>query len=600
VSVAPSPKSASSSEAGGITSAFTLAVAGAMLLGAFLRMWKLELHGLWLDELFTVRVVSMDSWSGLVQQLAIDVHPPLYYASLRLWSAVAGTTDMAWRLPSALAGVCSVGGAAVLGRHLFGPMVGMGSAWMVAVSPFIVALDREARGNAWMLCLGLWASVILAGNIKSKMTRKVMVSYLACSVALVYTHVFGIFVLVGHLVWLILEWMDEAVVSPRQWACAIGAALASVLPWSPWLFGQVQGFRADPWYAVPSADSLGYLWFALSRDFSGLAISLGLGVALVLVNIAAHDADEKSTRMRTGVLCAISMVVGLVLVPQVISYVVAPILRPRNVVVLLAVMCVVSSAGWLSLGLRVVRISCFVLVVGLHLLVTLRSVFYDHGREEWREAAAEVRDNWTEGERVFANHPYLWAHYLPGIHIESETMAVPQTNESFWVLAGHDTNHAMVQAVQSLPVAKEDWEFRGARALRVSPSAWLLDLEEKARAGGHWKDGHVAWYMNNSFRSSERLLSGKCRISLYGWGDFAGGEPAKIAVRVWAEGETVFADELQLPSGLERRHSAFFDAPRGDAFVELAFVNDEELVGPTKKEDRNAYLKQAWVACVAR
>ena len=80
----------------------------AIVVGAGLRGWQLDREGLWLDELFTARVVGRESWAGLRAELAGDVHPPLYFALLRVWSSVAGTSDLALRLPSVLAGVGSI------------------------------------------------------------------------------------------------------------------------------------------------------------------------------------------------------------------------------------------------------------------------------------------------------------------------------------------------------------------------------------------------------------------------------------------------------------------------------------------------------------
>lgn len=93
-------------------------VLGALIAACWLRLGALGREGLWLDELFTVRVATRESWGAMLADLAADVHPPAWFAGMRLWSGLAAGSDVLWRLPSAAGGVVTVALCALLAGRL--------------------------------------------------------------------------------------------------------------------------------------------------------------------------------------------------------------------------------------------------------------------------------------------------------------------------------------------------------------------------------------------------------------------------------------------------------------------------------------------------
>src|SRR5688572_12056019 len=56
---------------------------------------------IWHDESFTAMLISYD-WGEPVRRAALDVHPPLYYFILKVWTAAFGSSLLAMRSLSAL------------------------------------------------------------------------------------------------------------------------------------------------------------------------------------------------------------------------------------------------------------------------------------------------------------------------------------------------------------------------------------------------------------------------------------------------------------------------------------------------------------------
>lgn len=65
-------------------------------------------YSLWLDELFTA-AFSQSSWGELFNYWIIpDTHPPAYFAGMKLWLGIFGSSELALRLPSLLFGLYSL------------------------------------------------------------------------------------------------------------------------------------------------------------------------------------------------------------------------------------------------------------------------------------------------------------------------------------------------------------------------------------------------------------------------------------------------------------------------------------------------------------
>ena len=54
------------------------------------RLWRLTASCLWFDEIFSVHA-ARHTWGALWRFAAADlIHPPLFYALLKLWTAAGG------------------------------------------------------------------------------------------------------------------------------------------------------------------------------------------------------------------------------------------------------------------------------------------------------------------------------------------------------------------------------------------------------------------------------------------------------------------------------------------------------------------------------
>jgi len=117
-------------------------------LAAALRLPTLGSQSLWLDETLTGRLASGPLGELFERAASEEANPALFYLLEWAWTRVAGTGEVALRLPSALFGIALVPVAHAIGRRLGSARAALAFAALVAVHPLLVYYSQEARGYA--------------------------------------------------------------------------------------------------------------------------------------------------------------------------------------------------------------------------------------------------------------------------------------------------------------------------------------------------------------------------------------------------------------------------------------------------------------------
>jgi mannosyltransferase len=165
-----------------------VAVLGAFLLAATARLSGLGAQGLAASE--QAAFVESEGFSTIAalpagRPLAVEALPrraglgaiargatvpPLYAVALALWTRVAGSSELALRLPSALAGALAAALAALVAAELAGPWAAAWAGGLVALSP-ILTLASRAAGPETPLVLVLLLALILLEEVESSGSR---------------------------------------------------------------------------------------------------------------------------------------------------------------------------------------------------------------------------------------------------------------------------------------------------------------------------------------------------------------------------------------------------------------------------------------------
>ncbi|NLE77359.1 MAG: hypothetical protein GX605_11490 [Chloroflexi bacterium] len=291
-------------------------------LAAALRLFRLTAQSLWADE-GNSAVLAGRSLARIAVDAAADIHPPLYYWLLHLWTNGFGTSEAALRGLSVLAGVLAVWAAwrwaGSLGSPAFGALAGL----LAAVAPFAITYSQEARMYmplGALTNLGYLALHRYAAAERRRWPWAAAAGYVFCCAAGLYMHyvfpVVWVVYNVGYLAW----WWparQEAVALPRlgRWAALQGAALALYLPWLPTALARLSAWGSAQ-APLPPAAALAEAWRWLAvGPCSGRLAGLGALVALLLALMGlwslARRQPAGAAAVAAGVTLPLLFVVGL-------------------------------------------------------------------------------------------------------------------------------------------------------------------------------------------------------------------------------------------------------------------------------------------------
>ena len=585
---------------------FVWALTIATILGATLRVWDLGRESLWLDELSTALAMSRPTWQAFTNQLRGDAHPPLFFALQRIFGQIAGIDEITVRLFPALAGIVCIPLVGLLGRAFYGIRSGAIAAFLLAVAPFAVEMSREGRSNSLLGMVSLLSLMCFLWWRGTGISRY-LVAYGLTVAIMVWLHIFGTFVVIAQALWMLLYLGRSPAgrVQIPRWIFTLVLGVLSYLPWASITAGRVADFVESPWYSPPPSDVVPWLWSGISGGESGPALVLLVGLVLLM---ARSPIDGR------GLSLLASYFVGMVFLPLAVSYGIGPILRDRNVLCLLPILCMVAGAGFARVRPGYVATLLATTAVLLCLPVTLASQFGPPHKEQWREVAAAVEDAFQPGDIVLCDHPYLWRHYL---NSDVEIVVIPNSLKPddildwlrssrpevsrVWLLHGHAARPLpMVEAIASGKVILAEADLMGSRYKLVDLRAFLVPLTAFQVQDIRMVDAdglHFWWNTKASLVDFHPPRAGNCKVLLKGYTEDSAGENAKLALRLMSGGILLSDAMVSLPDSPQVLEVAEARVP-SVVQMEIEFTNDMRVIEDgVPVHDRNAHIQWIAVRC---
>ena len=206
-----------------------LLTAGLVCLYAAARLWHLTASCLWFDELFGVHA-ARHTWVEMWRFVAADlIHPPLFYALLKIWVASGGESLLWLRLFPALAAVAAVVPLLLLTRELRLGARARNVALLVAASNgYLIKYAQEVRMYGLLLLLTLTSLWLFARLLNaSGRARGTFLALAFVNLLLVYTHYYGWLVVACEVVF--VAW--KARHRLRALLVAAGGPALAYVPW---------------------------------------------------------------------------------------------------------------------------------------------------------------------------------------------------------------------------------------------------------------------------------------------------------------------------------------------------------------------------------
>lgn len=182
-------------------------LAVAILVGAALRFYHLGANSLWVDEFATLFVAAHSPADILRLSSTANFIPPLYFLLVHGVLQVFSESEVALRLPSVVAGICTIPVVWLLTAELtMSRSTASIAGALVAVNPLHLWFSQEARPYALLLFFGCCALLSLTRAVRTG-SLGFWIAFSVCTGLAILTHTTGL--IFGVVAWAWALWSSD-------------------------------------------------------------------------------------------------------------------------------------------------------------------------------------------------------------------------------------------------------------------------------------------------------------------------------------------------------------------------------------------------------
>jgi len=382
-----------------------------MALAAFLRIFLIGNHGLWLDEVSSLGFAKNNLQELIQIVTAFDNHPPTYYILLHYWILMFGDSEVSLRIPSAIFSVLSVLFTYKVGNILFDRRVAAIAALLLALSGFSIYYAQEARMYSLLAFTSVLSVYFLLKHL-NKNTPWSLINYILSTTLLIYTHLYGLFILVAenlYILTIIYAYSEKnAGIQLKKWVSAQIYIFLLSLPWLVSLINRIlvvdeQGF----WVEIPTLTSIVKTFTAFSGTTKGLPIWLALLLLSILFALIIKtapgrkilNAPSSPRHVKSVYFLSLLLLIPIVL-PYLVSQFVTPIYIIRCTIAGHFAFYLLVAHGITRIRWMHVRFTALVLVLLLSTRSIAREDYVHRKSAQIRQAVEHIGDNFENNDVV--------------------------------------------------------------------------------------------------------------------------------------------------------------------------------------------------------
>lgn len=287
----------------------------------------------WFDESYSAYLIRgnlADIWS----MTAIDVHPPLFYFLLKLWSLIAGTSLVALRSMSVFFGVVSIVLLFQLLRRHFNLTTAIIGSFFFTLSPMLIRYGQEMRMYTIVITFVIAATDVMLRALDAndpKESRRLWFLYAILIALGMWTHYFTALAWIAQLIYILYRqgifkknglkefWQDKA--RRNTMLQTYGLAVICYIPWIPFFLKQSASVQGGFWIGPVNLEAVANffsesLLYIAPRDLKDwlLPLTIALLVLIIVLSLRIFRRANKEYREKLWGLLALIFIPPIVLI----------------------------------------------------------------------------------------------------------------------------------------------------------------------------------------------------------------------------------------------------------------------------------------------
>jgi 4-amino-4-deoxy-L-arabinose transferase-like glycosyltransferase len=343
-------------------------------------LFKIGLSDMWSDEIYT-KTMLQGPLSDLYPKFRTDLHPPLYYLGLRLFSLVFGMSAISMRVFSVIGVLSALLLIYFAGQRIFGRQGALLFCLMLISIPMLAIYSHQARMYTWA-AFSVTGVFIYAYLFIMSGTKRDLIFLFIFTLAAMYIHYYS---LAAAFVANIFVFFYLLLTKNRNWIrhlIVIVAAALLYLPWLPMFLVQIKRVQTAFWApevspaTILSCFSVPFTEHFWTSPYSKILTILMHGLVLLTIIMSFR---KSFSEYRLAIWLSLSVFLGTLLLSAVISLLTQPVFYYRYVVVIIPMLAILPTILLIKIKLTWLRIILIVAILFLGIRTSVSSFAFSYG-----------------------------------------------------------------------------------------------------------------------------------------------------------------------------------------------------------------------------
>ncbi len=343
-------------------------------------LFKLRLSDFWSDEIYTKSMLE-GSFSDFYSKFKNDLHPPLYYLGLRIFTTLFGLNIFTLRFFSVLGVLSTLLLGYFAGQRIFGKLGALYFCLMLISIPMLAAYSHQARMYTWAAFSITGVFIYSYLFLKTGKNRDLVLLFLF-TVTAMYIHYYS---LAAAFVANIFVLLNLLFTKNKKWLPHLLSMLVAILLFLPWLFMFVVQIKKvqHAFWAPEVSFSVVYSCLAIpfteqfwTSNFSNILSILMYSLILIALILSF---TKVLSEYRLVLWLSVSIFLGTLFVVTIISLFSQPILSTRYVMSIVTMLAVAPTVLFIRLKIKWLKIIFMSVILFLSIRVSVSNFAFSYG-----------------------------------------------------------------------------------------------------------------------------------------------------------------------------------------------------------------------------
>jgi uncharacterized membrane protein len=342
--------------------------------------FKIGFSDLWSDEIYTKSMLG-GSFSDFIDKFKNDLHPPLYYLGLRLFTGLFGLNAISLRLFSVLGVLSTILLGYFAGQRVFGKQGALYFCLMLISIPMLAAYSHQARMYTWAAFSVTGVFIYSYLFMKTGKILDLALLFVFTLLAM-YTHYYS---MAAAFVANMFVFLHLLLTKNKKWLPHLYSLLLATILFLPWLFMfiiQVKKVQHAFWAPEVSLNGiLSCFKIPFTEQFwtTSYSISLTILIYSLIVFTFFISFTKSFSEYRLVLWLALCIFLGTLFVATFISLFSQPILSTRYVMTIVIMLVVPPAILLIQMKIKWLKIVLISVILFLGIRISISSFYFSYG-----------------------------------------------------------------------------------------------------------------------------------------------------------------------------------------------------------------------------